>query len=51
MTDDITTNSFTVSYVHLISPQTVQTVRLAFFRNVFLDGEATNHTPGSNLGF
>src|ERR1700691_2381921 len=36
VTDAITTNSFTVSHVHVISPNTVQTVRLAFFRNAFI---------------
>jgi Carboxypeptidase regulatory-like domain len=49
--DDILTNSATVSHVHLFSPQTVQTVRIAFFRNVFLEGQAQNHTPASDLGF
>jgi hypothetical protein len=51
VTDAITTNSFTVSDVHVISPETVQTVRLAFFRNVFIYEDAQNHTPGSSLGF
>ncbi len=50
VTDDIATNSATVSWVHL-SPQTVQTVRASFLRNVFLNGQAVNHTPGSSLGF
>jgi Carboxypeptidase regulatory-like domain len=47
--NNITTNSFTLSQVHLISPRTVQTVRLAFFRNVFSYADAQNHTPGSSL--
>ena len=51
VTDAITTNSFTLSQVHLISPDTVQTARLAFFRNVFIYEDAQNHTPGSSLGF
>jgi hypothetical protein len=51
VTDDIVTNSATVSWVHLISPETVQTVRASFFRNEFLAGQAVNHTPGSSLGF
>ncbi len=51
VTDDISTNSFTVSDVHLTSSQTVQTFRASFFRNVFLNGQAVNHTPGSSLGF
>jgi hypothetical protein len=51
VTDDIITNSFTTSWVHLISPQTVQTVRASFLRNTFLNGQAVNHTPGSSLGF
>lgn len=51
VTNDIRTNSATVSYVHLFSPQVVQTARVAFFRNVFLEGAATNHSPASNLGF
>jgi len=49
--DDITTNSFTISDVHLFSPRTVQTIRAAFFRNVFFYEEAQNHTPASSLGF
>src|SRR5580700_10518528 len=51
VTDDILTNSVTVSDVHLSSSQTVQTFRAAFFRNQFLNGQAVNHTPGSSLGF
>ncbi len=51
VTDDIMTNSVTASWVHLISPQTVQTVRGSIFRNTFLNGQAVNHTPGSSLGF
>ena len=51
VTNDITTNSATISDVHLFSPRTVQTVRAAFFRNVFLAGAAQNHTPASSLGF
>jgi hypothetical protein len=51
VTNDITTNSATVSYVHLFSPKLVQTVRVAFLRNVFLHDAATNHSPASNLGF
>jgi hypothetical protein len=47
--NNITTNSFTLSQVHLISPRTVQTVRLAFFRNVFGYADAQNHTSGSSL--
>ena len=49
--DNVTTNSFTASYVHLFTPHLVQTARLAFFRNVFLEDAATNHSPASNLGF
>jgi hypothetical protein len=49
--DDISTNSVTISDVHLTSSQTVQTFRASFFRNVFLNGQAVNHTPGSSLGF
>ncbi len=48
--DDIKTNSATTSWVHL-SPRVVQTVRVSFLRNEFLNGQATNHTPGSSLGF
>ena len=51
VTDQIATNSFTISDVHLTSAQTVQTLRAAFFRNAFSNGQATNHTPGSSLGF
>ncbi len=51
VTDYISTNSVTASDVHLTSSQTVQTFRASFFRNVFLNGQAVNHTPGSSLGF
>ncbi|MBV9499341.1 MAG: TonB-dependent receptor, partial [Acidobacteriaceae bacterium] len=51
VTNDITTNSATASYVHLFSPSLVQTARVAFFRNVFLEGAAANHSPASDLGF
>jgi hypothetical protein len=51
VTDDIVTNSVTGSWVHLISPQTVETARASFFRNVFLAGQAVNHAPASDLGF
>lgn len=51
VTNNITTNSATISYVHLYSPVLVQTARIAFFRNVFLQGAATNHSPASDLGF
>ena len=51
VTNNITTNSATISYVHLFSPSLVQTARVAFFRNVFLEGAATNHSPASDLGF
>ncbi len=51
VTDDIVTNSVTISDVHLTSAQTVQTFRASFFRNQFLNGQAVNHTPGSSLGF
>lgn len=49
--NSITTNSFTMSEVHAFSPEAVQTVRAAFFRNVFFYEEARNHTPASSLGF
>jgi hypothetical protein len=49
--DDIVTNSFTASWVHTASPHTVHTARVSFFRNVFQAGQATNHAPGSDLGF
>lgn len=51
VTNDIVTNSATISHVRLYSPTLVQTVRVAFFRNEFLAGAATNHSPGSSLGF
>lgn len=49
--DNVTTNSFTMSHVHLFSPELVETARVAFFRNVFLENAATNHSPASSLGF
>jgi hypothetical protein len=49
--DSIATNSITGSWVHLISPETVQTVQASMFRNVFVKSQAVNHTPGSSLGF
>ncbi len=50
VTDSVFTHSVTISDVHLTSSQTVQTFRAAFFRNSFINGLATNHTPGSRLG-
>ncbi len=49
--DNIRTNSATISNVHLFSSRTVQTARIAFFRNAFLEGMAQNHTAASSLGF
>lgn len=51
VTNEVATHSATISSVHLYSPTLVQTARVAFFRNVFLEGAATNHTPASQLGF
>jgi hypothetical protein len=51
VTDSIFTNSATASWVHLISPEVVQTVRGSFLRNAFVNGQAANHTPGNSLGF
>ncbi len=51
VTDSIATNSVVLSEVHSYSPTAVQTVRASYFRNAFINGEATNHTPGSSLGF
>ncbi len=48
---DIRTHSATLSWVHLFSSQTVQTGRVAFFRNAALIDAAQNHAPASNLGF
>ncbi len=49
--NSITTNSATISSVHLFSSSLVQTARIAFFRNAFLEDSATNHSPASSLGF
>jgi hypothetical protein len=49
--NDVRTDSATISYVHLYSPTLVQTARAAFFRNVFQEDSATNHSPASSLGF
>ncbi len=49
--DHITTNSATVSETHVFSPSTLQTFRVAFFRNEFIFGQSLNHTPPSDLGF
>ena len=49
--DDIRTHSATLSWVHLFSSRTVQTARVAFFRNAALVEAAQNHTPASDLGF
>ncbi len=49
--NDVSTNSITASHVHLFSPALVQTARIAFFRNLFFENAATNHAPGSDLGF
>jgi Carboxypeptidase regulatory-like domain len=49
--NSIRPNSFTISDTHSFSPQIVQIVRGAFFRNEFFYGQAQNHTPGSDFGF
>ncbi len=49
--DSIRTHSVTVSETHLFSPNTLQTVRAAFFRNEFIFGQRLNSTPPSALGF
>ena len=49
--DNIRTHSATASWVHLFSPRTVQTARVAFFRNAASVEAAQNHTPASSLGF
>ncbi|HVY93557.1 MAG TPA: carboxypeptidase regulatory-like domain-containing protein [Bryobacteraceae bacterium] len=49
--NDISTNGITISDVHISSPSTLQTFRASFLRNVFKKDQATNHTPGSSLGF
>jgi len=51
VSNDIRTHSATISHVHLFSPETVQTARIAFFRNVLFYGQAQNHTPADSLGF
>jgi hypothetical protein len=49
--DQLTTYSATVAHTHLFSPNAVQTVRAAFFRNEFLFDRRLNTTPPSALGF
>jgi hypothetical protein len=49
--NDFRTHSATASWVHLFSPNTVQTARVAFFRNDASLNAAQNHTPASSLGF
>jgi hypothetical protein len=49
--DQITTNSVTASETHVFSPSTLNTLRVAFFRNEFIFGQSLNHTPPSDLGF
>lgn len=49
--DNIRTQSVTASETHLFSPDTLQTVRAAFLRNVFIFGQRLNSTPPSALGF
>jgi hypothetical protein len=49
--NDISTNAVTISDVHLNSARTLQTFRVSFLRNIFKKDQATNHTPGSSLGF
>jgi hypothetical protein len=41
-----------MSWVHLIPhPRPCRLSRVSFLRNVFDNGQAVNHTPGSSLGF
>ncbi len=51
VTDALRTNSATASETHLFSPNTLQTLRVAFFRNEIIFGQSLNHTPASDLGF
>lgn len=47
----IDVDSATLSSVHVFSPRSVQTTRVAFFRDNARINEAQNHTPGTDLGF
>lgn len=49
--NDFRAHSVTASYVHLFSNRTVQTARVAFFRNEASLNNAQNNTPASSLGF
>ena len=49
--NDGRTHSVALSHTHLYSPRTVQTVKAAFFRNIFLFGQRLNQTDPSTLGF
>lgn len=49
--DSIRTHSVAVSDTHLFSAGTLQTLRVAFFRNEIIFGQRLNSTPPSALGF
>ena len=49
--NDSRTHSAELSHTHVFSPATVQTVRVAFFRNDLLFTQHINTTPASALGF
>ena len=49
--NDGRTHSIALSHTHLFSPRTVQTVKAAFFRNIFLFGQRLNQTDPATLGF
>lgn len=49
--NDTLTHSAVISSTHLFSPRTVQTARVAFFRNNFEFDQRLNHDLPSTLGF
>jgi hypothetical protein len=49
--DDLQTHSATISYLKLLSPATVHSARVAFFRHTFDFDQRMNKTPPSAFGF
>ena len=51
VTDNVTTNSFTMSHVHLFSPQLIQTARVAFFPQRLFGGRGDQSHSGERSWF
>jgi hypothetical protein len=49
--EDLATHSVNLSETHILSASTVNSLRVAYFRNTFLFDQRLNQTPPADLGF